>query len=303
MQNRLKSVAGSRLRRILGVDGLSVRLDAIDRRLDALERSRYPHDPVYLGDHQALLVARWGAKLIVDTRDSLLAPWLLMDGLWEAHVTGWFHDVVKPGDTVVDVGANIGYFTVLAAQLTGPGGRVVGVEAHPGLFEFLRRNVIINGYRDRVRLWNRAAWSEPAQLQFRSRTNYLANSSLGAMNEADLSDLGDTEEVLEVEAAPLDVLLDGLDRVDVIKVDVEGAEVHAFRGLERTIASNPDITVLFEWSPEQLKQMGNRPEELVDVLSGYGFRFRLIERELAQVSRSDLIDLPYGNVVATRRSV
>jgi FkbM family methyltransferase len=296
----LRSRAASRLRRALGIEALAVRLDAINGRLDAIERSRYPNGPVYVGDSQALVATRWGAKMIVDTRDSLLAPWLLLDGLWESHVTGWLHDVLRPGQVFVDVGANVGYFTLLGAQLVGREGRVVAVEAHPGLFDILRRNVVMNGHRGTVTLWNRAAWSEPTQLSFHRRVHYSANSSVGSVNAEGLSELGDSEDVVEVEAARLDDLLEGVDRVDVLKIDVEGAEVQAFRGLSRVLKANPEIVIMFEWSPEQLHQVGDTPEALVDFLVGQDFKFRLLEEDLASVDGRRLLGLDYGNVVAER---
>src|SRR4029077_2829128 len=102
------------------------------------------------------------------------------------HVTGWMHEALHPDGVFVDVGANIGYFTLLGAQLVGKRGRVVAVEAHPGLADLLRRNVIINGVRDRVTVWNGAAWSETTTLTFHQRAHYLANSSVGSVGEAGL---------------------------------------------------------------------------------------------------------------------
>jgi FkbM family methyltransferase len=220
--------------------------------------------------------------------------------LWESHLTGWFHEVVKPGDTFVDVGANIGYFTLLGARLVGENGRVVAVEAHPGTADLLLRNVVMNGVRDRVTVWQRAAWSESATLSFHQRSRYAANSSVGSVGEAGLAELGDSEETVAVAGVRLDDLLGELKRVDVMKIDVEGAEVHALSGLERTLKANPDITVVFEWSPEQLAQVGDNPAELVDLLEMHGFSFKLLERDLAAIDRAGLLDLGYGNVVAER---
>jgi FkbM family methyltransferase len=294
------SRATARLRRSLGFDDLVRRIDVLEAQLGGLEGPRYPGGPVYLGDHLALVATRWGAKMAVDTRDSLLAPWLLLDGLWESHVTGWLQQTLNLGDVFVDVGANIGYFTLLGGQLVGKDGRVVAVEAHPGLVEVLRRNVISNGMRDRVTIWPRAAWSTQTTLAFHLRTHYAANSSVGTVGQLGLSELGDTEEVVEVEGVPLDDLLEPLPRVDVLKIDVEGAEVHAFTGLAKTLGANPQLTVMFEWAPEQLGQVGDAPEALIDLLAGHHLRFRLLEEDLAPIDRSRLLELPYGNVVARR---
>lgn len=290
----------ARLRRALGYDDLVSRVETLEAHLAGLEGPRFPRGPVYLGDHTALVAARWGAKLVVDTRDSLLAPWLLLDGLWESHVTGWMQASLHPGDHFVDVGANIGYFTLLGAQTVGPQGRVVAVEAHPQLVQLLRRNVVINGMHDRVEVCHRAAWSEETTLRFHQRVRYSANSSLAPTGDAALAELADTQETVEVPAATLDQILDDMTKVDLIKMDVEGAEVHAVSGLERTLRRNPNVTVMFEWSPAQIRQMGDDPADLIDAFSTHGFRFRLMEDDLAPVDRDGLLEVTYGNVVARR---
>lgn len=288
------------MRRSLGFEEIQVRMKALEDRVAGLEGPRYPSGPLYLGDHQALVSTRWGGKLVVDTRDSLLAPWLLLNGLWESHVTGWMQDVLQPGNNFVDVGANIGYFTLLGAFSVGEHGRVVAVEAHPGLAELLRRNTVINGVHGRVKVCANAAWSETTNLRFHQRVHYSANSSVGSVGSQALADLADTEELVDVSATRVDDLVAGLDRVDVMKVDVEGAEVQAFLGMERTLSSNPGITVMFEWSPAQIRDVKDDPAQLLDILAGHGFGFRLLEDNLAEIDRARLLDLPYGNVVARR---
>ena len=296
----LLSRAAARLRRSLGYDDLAARLAAIEQCVAGLEGPRYPSGPLYLGDHLALVATRWGAKMAVDTRDSLLAPWLLLDGLWESHVTAWMHETLRDGHVFVDVGANVGYFTLLGGRLVGASGRVVAVEAHPGLVDILRRNVAMNGFHGRIKVWHRAAWSEATTLDFHERVHFSANSSVGRSDGDALADLADSENVVRVEAARLDDLVQDLPRVDVVKVDVEGSEVQAFTGMEQTLRANPAAVVLFEWSPAQIQQVGRSPSELLDLLGGHGLRFRLLEDNLAPIDRSRLLDLPYGNVVAGR---
>ena len=85
-----------------------------------------------------------------------------------------------------------------------------------------------------------------------------------------------------------------------MKIDVEGAEVHVVTGLARTLDANPDITVMFEWSPAQIVDVGDDPGTLVDLLASHGFRFRLLETGLAAIDGAALLALPYGNIVARR---
>jgi FkbM family methyltransferase len=200
MRHPYLSRAATWMRRALGLDDLDRRLDAIESRLANAGVDRYPNGPVYFGDHTALVATRWGAKMLVDTRDAMVAPWLVLDGLWESTVTDWMQRTLQPGQVFVDVGANIGYFTLLGATLVGPQGRCVAVEAHPRLAELLQRNVIINGLHGYVTTWQRAAWSKTTHLTLHMRRNFASNSSIGSIGPEALRRLGDTEKTVDVEA-------------------------------------------------------------------------------------------------------
>lgn len=282
-----------------GIDDLARRLEAVESRLAQAGGPHYPRGPLYFGDHSALVATRWGAKMLVDTRDAAIAPWLVLDGLWEPQVTTWLQETLRPGQIFVDVGANVGYFTLLGASLVGPGGRVVSVEAHPTLAGTLQRNVVINGYYGFVTTHNKAAWSSNTELHFNVRTNFAGNSSVGTIDAEGLRRLGDTEERITVTAVVLDDLLADLPRVDVMKIDVEGAEVHALSGLSATIEANPHMVIMFEWARAQIESVGNTPRELADLVSGHGFKFRLLETG-EPIDAEHLLALPYGNVVAAR---
>jgi FkbM family methyltransferase len=177
---------------------------------------------------------------------------------------------------------------------------VVALEAHPTLADLLRRNVVINGRQDYVTTCHRAAWSDAGNLKFHLRRRYSANSSIGTVGPEQLGYLHDDEEVVEVEAVRLDDLLAPIPRIDVIKIDIEGAEVRALLGLEHTLRTNTDVRVMFEWSPSQVQALGDSPSALLDLLSSQGFGFHLMDETLIPVDGDDLIELPYANVVATR---
>jgi FkbM family methyltransferase len=295
MRTKIPSRVAARFRRSLGTTDLAIRLDAVEMKLNE-HRPR----PVYLGDHTALVETRWGGMLLLDTRDSVLGPALMLYGLWEIDVTNWFHDILRPGQVFVDVGANVGYYTLLASRLVGDGGHIFAIEAHPRMAELLSRNVIING-RHNVSTWQRAAWSQSETLKFHARRHFASNSSAGSLGDRDLELLHDDEEVLEVQAVQLDEILADAPRVDLIKIDVEGSEVQVVTGLAETLASNPEVTVMFEWSPGQLEMVGNSPATLLEIMRDQGFSFRLMEQGLAPISDTELLKIHYGNVVARRR--
>lgn len=285
---------------IARTNDLEHRLDQLQHQLEALPTGGGPAvRSIYLGDHLAVVRTPWGGKLIIETRDYNIAPHLLMDGVWDNHITTWMQHALHPGDVFVDVGANIGYFTVLGASLVGPAGRVVAVEAHPALVPLLRRNVATNWFIDSVTVWHRAAWSETATLTFRQRDRYTASSSVGAVEPERLIKLDDTETEVEVPAVRVDELIGDLERVDVLKVDVEGSEVRALTGLETTLRRNRDLRLVLEWSPGQIETVGDAPETLVDLLVDHGMHLWLLDDD-APIEPGSLLKLDYGNLVAQR---
>jgi FkbM family methyltransferase len=245
---------------------------------------------IYLGDHKALMRTVWGQIMILDTRDALLAPHLLLDGFWEAWMTKAFRNVVHEGMTVVDVGANIGYYTLMAASLVGDKGRVYSFEPHPEVFGMLTRNVHVNYFFYNVTLVQQAVLHERGKIDFFLRRDYPGNSSVGEVPSSHLDYLLDGQEKISVDAISLDEYFGAdMPRIDVIKMDVEGAEPSALQGMKNLLAANPAIIMLAEWSPSQMRTAGNDPEAFLADISSMGFPLRKIEEGLVAVTPSDLL--------------
>jgi FkbM family methyltransferase len=282
------------------VRGLAKAIPNLEARVEALQRGQRA-TRVYVGNDRAWLRTEWGGKLIVDTSDLLMSPWLLLDGVWEPDVTEWFKQTLKPGMTFIDVGANVGYFTVLAAFLVGREGRIVAFEAMPATYELLAKNVIVNWMETFATAENLAIYSDCRRLQFYIRKYYHGNSSLAAMSHEEGRLYDDIEQV-EVDAITLDeYLCRNPARPDVIKVDVEGTELHVFRGARQTLATNPDVIVMCEWSQDQIRTANDDPAELVDELRGHHFQAYRIDTGMQPVSYEELMEVPYCNIVLKRR--
>jgi FkbM family methyltransferase len=279
--------------------GLADRVPKLDARLQALEKKVSP-SRVYVGNDRAWLRTEWGGKLIVDTTDLLMSPWLLLDGIWEPDVTAWFRSVLEPGMTFVDVGANVGYFSVLAAFLVGWGGRIIAFEAMPSTYELLAKNVIVNWMTTFTTTENIALHSDARRLKFYVRKYYHGNSSLADVSHEEGRLYDDIEEI-EVDALPLDEYLwRNPARPDVIKVDVEGAELQVFRGARQTLSANPDVIVMCEWSQDQIRTARDDPAELVDELRGHHFQAYRIDTGMQPISYEELLEVPYCNIVLKR---
>ena len=199
---------------------------------------------IYLGNNRVLVAPVWGGKLLALADDLSLTPELIMHGVVEPALTVFLLQRIRPGQTVVDVGANIGYFTVLLGALVGPSGRVFACEANPEVLPLLRENVAFNYFSDYTTIIPKAAYSKTTTLPFYRTRRFVGNASLHPHPDAYRQI--DEVETTQVEAEPLDRLLAEVSRIDLIKMDIEGGEYQAFLGLREALQRKAVGTVVFE---------------------------------------------------------
>jgi FkbM family methyltransferase len=169
---------------------------------------------------------------------------------------------VRRGMTVVDIGANIGVYSILLADLVGAQGRVFAFEPDPALFEAAVRNARMNEKDDVISLHNLALGSRRGQARLHRSTYNSGDNRLSASTAH--------KESVPVNVARGDDVLDGA-QIDLIKMDVQGWESEVLRGLEQTLRSNPALTVYFEYWPEGLRRAGEPLSSPVEILGQSGF--------------------------------
>lgn len=220
-----------------------------------------------------------GARFAVDTQD-LIQRYLYLFGVWEPRMTQWLRRRLAPGDTFVDVGANIGYFSVLASQLVGPEGRVVAIEASQDFQDRLAQNAHLNDCTN-IRAVHTAVSDKQQTLTF-----ILASSNNMGANSIVPYD-GPAESTFDIEAFPLPDVLeeDEIARARVVKVDVEGAEGSVVRGMAPLLDKlRPDAEVTVEVTPERMAQLGDDVVELLDTMREAGFNVYRLANEYAPTS-------------------
>src|ERR1700731_692630 len=116
---------------------------------------------VYLGDHLTLARVLGHSKMLLPTTDVGFASHVMLDGFWEIWLTLFFARLVMPGMTVIDVGANFGYYTLLFGHAVGPSGHVIAIEPVPATAAILARTIELNGLTGRTQLVAAAAWDRP----------------------------------------------------------------------------------------------------------------------------------------------
>ncbi len=222
---------------------------------------------------------RTGDCFVVDTQD-LIQRYLYLFGVWEPHMTGWLQRRLRPGDTFVDVGANIGYFSLLASRLVGSEGHVVAIEASPVFHQSLLRNVRLNG-RHNVRAINTAVSGKRELLEF----VLASDRNLGANSIVPYD--GPAASTFEVEARPLTEVLTATEiaAARVIKIDVEGAEGSVVRGMAPLLGRlRSDVEITVEVTPERMAKLGDSAEELLGTMRDHGFHVYRLANDYAPES-------------------
>jgi FkbM family methyltransferase len=177
---------------------------------------------------------------------------------------------LKPGDCFVDVGANVGFYSLVAARRVGPGGRVIAFEPNPATCARLRANIDLNGFAN-VSVVETALSDRSGQAGFFADThgNSGASSLLGrGLETIESTVLTETWDGFEERTAPPPPTL--------VKIDVEGAEVQVLRGMSGLLAAARRPRFILEVSEWSLKAAGSSPEELFDIMSGHGYSGRIV---------------------------
>ena len=264
----------NRVERLLFAAGTSSPV-ALARRVSA-----YIHRPcAYVGEHTILTQSVFGHLLHLDTRDTSLLPSLVLRGYWEPSVTRALLRLVRPGQHIVEVGANVGYYSLILASRVTATGSVTAFEANPRMVDLLRRTLAANGYAAAVRVVPLAVTDRPSRVTLHRLHRQQGSSSLYAFTPADLAVWDDQASPLEVEATSLDAFF-GADGVppDLVKIDAEGAEPAIVTGMQGLLARAPRIQLLLEFVPAVLERAGHDAHHFLTSIVRLGFRLHTIDR-------------------------
>jgi len=200
-----------------------------------------------------------GNKIFVNTEDRTIVPHLLLDRVWEKYKTELFKQVITQGMTVVDIGANIGCYSLIAAKLVGKNGIVYAFEPEPRNYELLCKNIRINGFSNVIPIKKAASYKSGMSKLYYEKER-IVNPSLLKENVLAASGHNILEKggFIEEETISLDEFFRkvvGNSKIDVIKVDTEGAEGLMVDGAERILRSN-NLKIFCEFWPEHLGFLG-----------------------------------------------
>mgnify|MGYP006409962503 CR=1 FL=1 len=206
-----------------------------------------------------------GNKIYLDKQDSLF---LSIRGHHEKTATRIAREAIKEGDTVIDIGANIGYYTLLFAKWVGPHGKVYAFEPEPSNFQLLEKNVKANNYKN-VTIFQKAVSDKNDKLTF-----YISDES-SAANQ--LFKPKKYSKIIEVDSIKLDECFSHDQKIDFIKIDIQGAEGTAIKGMTSLLEKNSNTVIMQEWWPDAIKKYHMDSDEHLKILDKLGYSFYEID--------------------------
>ncbi|MBV9264854.1 MAG: FkbM family methyltransferase [Acidobacteriaceae bacterium] len=217
-------------------------------------------------DHRFEAKTDFGATMAGNTGD-LIQKYVYYFGSWEPNISRWIASRLNPGDTFVDVGANVGYFSLLAASRTTASGRVIAIEACPEIFAQLQDNCRRNSYTN-IRAINVAASDQPGTL----RLYRGGNENGGSTTTIATAEGG--QSYSDITALPLSGILspEECSRMRLIKIDVEGAEYNVLKGAAPIFEHAPqNLEILVELHPTLLAAQNKTIKDVFQLMSSHGF--------------------------------
>ncbi len=188
---------------------------------------------------------------------------------------------LRPGDRVLDCGANIGTYALLLGRLVGPNGRVLAFEPFAPIRARLEENIALNRFQDRVQVFPEALSNKPGVLEFITDQD-TANRFASGNDPADARRT-------EVPVTTLDQRI--AEQLAFAKVDVEGAEMHVLQGAETLLRTAPPVVWQFEVVDHLLEKQGCTSAQLYDFLEGHGYVFAVFDSENHRLKRCS----PHGH--------
>ena len=202
-----------------------------------------------------------GVTIALNPKDPIFFA-ALTTGVFETSETRFLRDKIKPGMRVLDIGANIGYYTALFSQWVGSEGLVTSFEPEPGNFHFLSETIAANQFTQ-TRAVNAAVGRAPGDALL-----FLSEYNQGDHRVYQSTDAEHTakDRTVSVPMVSIDTLISEQETVDFIKMDVQGAEWMVLAGMRETIRRNPNVMLLTEFWPQGLRGAGGDPANFLRIL-------------------------------------
>lgn len=209
-------------------------------------------------------------RLFLDKNDALN----LSQKRYEPLHVKWIKDYVEQGDVVIDVGANIGYYTTILANCVGILGKVYAFEPEPNNFKLLQKNIRANGFNNVIAI-NAACGRKTGKMTLYVSKPEFSDVGGNGMHRVYPSQFC-VDEPIEVDIVEIDnFIVDERDKshITFVKIDAEGAELDILKGMAGILVNHKHMAMLLEYSPACIREKGDNPHETISILKTTGFHF------------------------------
>jgi len=232
--------------------------------------------------------------VIIDKQKIYLDKWDSLD-LLENKVYGELDTkivkkVVKTDDVVLDLGANIGYFTILFAKLVGNNGKVIAFEPEFKNFQILKKNIAENGFHNVIAENKAVSEKNGTTVLYTGTKSSGANRIYEPKKAQEWREKGKQQEFLknEIETVSIDEFLNNkkIENVDFIKMDIEGGEFFALKGM-KNVLKNPNLKIFMEWDKPALEDSGIKPIQVLELLKEENFYIYYVHDKKNKLEKAD----------------
>lgn len=185
------------------------------------------------------------------------------------------HTNIKNGDVVLEIGAYIGYYAMLASKLVGESGKVIAVEAIPENYDLLKKNININNLKNII-VHNSAAWEATCTLNFYRHKHQRASA---------IQNIVEDKEQISVTADKIDNILDsiGISKIDFVRIQVNGAEIEVLKGMSKTLENYPKLLIAAIYDRESLKSSC----KIASLLNSLGYKTEVMQGNVFAYKNND----------------
>jgi FkbM family methyltransferase len=204
-----------------------------------------------------------GSKMMLNLNDFGLSKQLFLNGIREPECTRIMKKILKKDMIIAEIGANIGYYTLIEASSIGKNGKIYAIEPFPSNFELLKKNIELNSYNKITELFNIAISNKTDVTKL-----YIDNKhNLCNMFESDIK-----KEFVKVKTKTFDDFIADKKIPDLIRMDIEGFEYYVIEGMKKTLEKCSSCKIFIELHPFQMEQKGLDYEKPIKTLFQYGFQ-------------------------------
>lgn len=244
-----------------------------------------------------------GMQIIINKHDRCVCRFIRVTGHWDVNELKVVNKIVQPGFTVVEVGGNFGCYALTMAGLVGEKGKIHTFEANPRVSKYLEESVKLNNLQNVITVHHKAASNK----SYNGMMVYgIANIGGGYIldNTEAAKKVCETSDCVPIQAITLDSIFAN-EKVDMLKIDAEGAEPWIIEGASQMLKNNPNIILMMEWIASHMQRNGVDLKKFVAKLSECGFKFWAVRPGgvLQKITEDDLFKGEPLDIVACANDI